>query len=588
MKIKYIDGFSLKQAIIAGSRVIDKMQQSLNKINVFPIPDRDTGTNMASTMNQVLDGLLQNSQKSIGAVSLTVAESALLGAQGCSGAILAQFFNGFADAVKGKLQLSTTAFADAVKKAKDAAHDAIADPTEGTILTVMKDWAAHIDELCHKTSDFVEILQKSLQTAKKSLAETPQKLKVLAKAGVVDAGAQGFVHLLEGITQFIEKGKFTIQEKISVSASTPEPKKSTPIKYKFCTECIVISDKIVRAQLIKQLSEFGDSIVIANAKNHFKVHIHTNEPQQVMDILEEFGTVEHKKIDDMTAEITEPQDIAIITDSACDLPYDFLKNNKVYFVPTKLSFGSKTYRDKVDITPIEFYDKLIHSEVHPSTSQPSLASFKEVYEDVVRNFKSAISIHLPRVLSGTLQGAENAADLYGQNKITCLDGKNVSVALGLIVMEAIEAVKAGDRINQIIDKIKTATENIYLFVSISTIEYMIRGGRISKQKGLLAKALNVKPVITFDKSGKAKEIAKAVGEKAVMKKTLKLVLKKAEEYRKIKLMVTHANAYRKAEWYVEKLKKTLDVKDIPIVDAAPVLGVHAGPGTAGIALLGYK
>jgi len=588
MKIKYIDGSRLKQAIIAGSSVIDQMQENLNKINVFPIPDRDTGTNMASTMNQVSYGLLQCSQKSVGAVSLALAESALLGAQGCSGVILAQFFNGFANAVTGKLKLSTTAFADAVKKAKDAAHDAIADPTDGTILTVMKDWAAHIDELCHKTSDFVEILQKSLQTAQKSLAETPQKLKVLAKAGVVDAGAQGFVHLLEGISNFIEKGKFAINEKISAKTLKPQAKIDTNIKYKYCTEYTLVSDSITPTQIKQTLYNLGDSIVIAHTNSHFRVHIHTNEPQQVLEILNKFGTIEFEKIDDMATSVAEYQDIAIIVDSACDLPYNFLKDNKVFIVPTKLAFGSETYRDKIDISPSEFYKKLVHSKVHPSTSQPALASFKQVYEEVAEKYESAISIHLPRVLSGTLQGAENAANLYGQNKITCIDGKTVSVALGLIVMEAIEAVKAGDSIEQIIEKTKTATENVHLFVSISTIDYMIKGGRISKQKGLLAKVLHLKPIIFFNKLGKAEAIAKGLGEKAAMKKTLKLAIKKAEEYRQIKFMVTHANAHKKAEWFVEQLKKVFDVQEIPIVDAAPVLGVHAGPGTAAIGLLGFK
>lgn len=585
MKIGYLDGFRLKQAIIAGSHVIDKMQKNLNKINVFPVPDGDTGTNMASTMNCVSEGLSECSHRSIADVSLTMAESALTGAQGNSGAILAQFFNGFAEAVKGKLQVSTTAFAEAAKQAKNAAFEAISDPKEGTILTVIKDWASHLEEMCRKTTDFVDLLHSSLQTAKKSLAETPQKLKILAKAGVVDAGAQGFVHLLEGISHFIEKGKLANNFKINAKAITPPKKIITKIKFQYCAECMVTSEKLNRTQLKQQLHDLGDSLIIANKDNRFRIHIHTNQPQQVFQILKQFGTVEDQKLDDMAKQIEEPIDIAIITDSSCDLPFKFLKANNIYIVPTKISFGPKSYLDKIELAPKKFYDKLKRSKYHPTTSQPSLASFKEIYDDVVKNYKFAISIHLPRVVSGTLQAAEKAAELFGQNKITCVDGKNVSVALGLVVMEAISALKKGDNINQIIDKIKAATNNVYLFASISTIDYMVKGGRISKPKWFLAKLLNLKPIISFDKTGKAKVVGKAVGYKAAMKKTLKLVTKRAKSFPKAKFMVAHANAYREAEWYAEQIKGIFNVQEIPIVDAAPVLGVHAGPGTAAVAFI---
>jgi len=132
-----------------------------------------------------------------------------MGAQGNSGAILAQFFYGFAEGVKGKWQLTTAAFASAVQRAKKAAYDALSEPRDGTILTVMSDWANYIENTAKKTEDFVELLKNGLNKAKQSLAETPKKLEILKKAGVVDAGAQGFVHLLEGIVNFIDKANHT-------------------------------------------------------------------------------------------------------------------------------------------------------------------------------------------------------------------------------------------------------------------------------------------------------------------------------------------------------------------------------------------
>ncbi|OQX96011.1 hypothetical protein B6I21_02420 [candidate division KSB1 bacterium 4572_119] len=195
-KIRYLDGFRLKNAIIAGGKLVEKMQEGLNKINVFPVPDGDTGTNMALTMSQISVDLAEATDRSVSAVSLQLAESALMGAQGNSGAILAQFFHGFAEGVKGKLTISTSSFAVAVQHAKISARSAMSHPKEGTILTVIEDFANYIELASRKTSDFNDLLKNGLKKARESLAETPKKLEVLRKANVVDAGAQGFVHLL--------------------------------------------------------------------------------------------------------------------------------------------------------------------------------------------------------------------------------------------------------------------------------------------------------------------------------------------------------------------------------------------------------
>ena len=241
-KISYLDGGRLKHAIIAGSKIIEKMQEKLNAINVFPVPDGDTGTNMTITMSNISQHISARSDKSISQLSSHLAEAALIGAQGNSGVILAQFFHGFAESVKGKIKLTTSAFASAVQHAKVSAYQALSDPKEGTILTVISDWANDIELNSKNTEDFVTLLRNALIKAKQSLAETPQKLSVLKKAGVVDAGAQGFVHLLEGIVHFIERGKISQpyqqlrHPKINHSPITTVVEK---LKYRYCTECLL-------------------------------------------------------------------------------------------------------------------------------------------------------------------------------------------------------------------------------------------------------------------------------------------------------------------------------------------------------------
>ena len=155
-------------------------------------------------------------------------------------------------------------------------------------------------------------------------------------------------------------------------------------------------------------------------------------------------------------------------------------------------------------------------------------------------------------------------------------------------MEAVEAVKEGLSLDQVKAKVQKAIENVKIFIMLPTLKYLVKGGRVSKPKGLIGNLLRLNPIVSFDKDGRVVLAAKAFGEKNAMNKTLKMAARYVRNYKRVKFVVAHANAYSKATWYVEQLKRRFDVKeDIPIVDAAPVLGVHAGPGTAGFAFIGY-
>ena len=210
MKISYLDGPRLYYAFMVGGNEVIKDQKYLNKINVFPVPDSDTGTNLASTMRSIAEGAVPN--PSFYKTVHSMADMALSGARGNSGIIFAQFLYGISEEIKNVNRISTSSFGEIVKKAVQYAYRSVVSPVEGTMLTVMKDWAEAVYQQRTKKRDFVELLSYSLQVTKKSLIETRYKLPVLTKAGVVDAGAKGFVDFLEGITNFIKKGKLKKDE----------------------------------------------------------------------------------------------------------------------------------------------------------------------------------------------------------------------------------------------------------------------------------------------------------------------------------------------------------------------------------------
>ncbi|MFQ5824775.1 MAG: DAK2 domain-containing protein [bacterium] len=595
MKILYIDGNRLKQGIIAGARRVIQMQENLNRINVFPVPDNDTGTNMALTMQSIAEGAISCRDTSISGMSKCLADSALMGARGNSGAILAQFFQGLAESFKGNIKITAKHFGEAVERAKRCAYDAMSEPKEGTILTVIHDWAEKIKSQCHKSHDFLELLGDGLREAQRSLKDTPKKLKLLSKAGVVDAGAQGFVHMLEGVFHFMESGKIERavgiggKEKVEQAKLEKAPEKIT---YRFCTECIVEGVMIDRQKLKRALKELGDSLIVAGSSEKIRIHVHTDEPEFVFEIAGKYGLVSNTKFNDMRNQHLEAyrekrvSKIALVTDSSCDLTPEFVIRHNIQMVPVQLSFGHENYIDKITITPKEFYRKLQESEYYPTTSQPSPGDYFKTYKELWGHYEKAISIHLSGALSGTLQAAQTAANYTKEGEICVIDSRNASVALGLIVAEAAMAIEEGCDLEEVVAHIEWAIENVRFFVSIATMEYLIRSGRVSRSRGFLAKALNLMPILTIDAEGKVKVAAKTFGGKAAMKKTMDFVCKEAYGKKNLRFAVGHANAPKTAAWYNEQIKKQFEVKEVMIVNVSPALGAHVGPGAAGVAFLG--
>ena len=201
--IAYLDGRRLSRAVIAGARFVADRAEPLNKINVFPVPDGDTGTNVAATLQTAAAGIAHVRQRHVRELSRTLANETLGSARGNSGAILAQFFCGFAEGLPDASRVAADGFGAAVVRASDSAYGAIARPVEGTILTVIRDWARYVARRAEKVKDFAELLPESLAEAKRSLQNTPSQMKVLAKAGVVDAGGQAFVYMIEGIVRYL-------------------------------------------------------------------------------------------------------------------------------------------------------------------------------------------------------------------------------------------------------------------------------------------------------------------------------------------------------------------------------------------------
>jgi len=590
MKISYLDGPRLYYAFIAGGNEVIKDQKYLNKINVFPVPDSDTGTNLASTMRSIAEGAVPN--PSFYKTSHSIADMALSGARGNSGIIFAQFLYGISEEIKNAKRISTSSFGEIVKKAVQYAYKSVVSPVEGTMLTVMKDWAETVYQQRIKKRDFVDLLSSSLQVSKESLIETRYKLPVLAKAGVVDAGAKGFVDFLEGITNFIKKGKLKkIPKPIALweDEGFHVPKNKDAIEHRYCTEALFLGKGMDLNKFREEIIPFGSSAIVAGSGEKVRIHVHTNHPADLFFKLKDYGTITQLKADDMKkqyeASYEKKSKIALVTDSACDLPQEIIDEYQIHVIPFNLSFGDSLFLDKVTITPEQFYTLLKTLKEHPKSSQPTIKTVQNLFSFLATHYESIIVVNISDKLSGAFKLSQETSSIVQNKKISVIDSKHLSVSLGLIVLRTAEEIFKGKPHEEIVQLVQEWIVKTKILVDIQTLKYMVRGGRVSPMKGFLAKALNLKPIVSLDSDGKADAFGKSFSRRGNIKKIMRTIKDKTDKERLWNYAIVHAQNRERAELYAEQIEGYIHMKPAYIMDISPVIGVHNGIGAVGIALM---
>ena len=590
MRITYLNSRRLYNAFLAGGNAVIEDKDYLNKINVFPVPDADTGTNLAATVMSIAQSSVLT--ESIKSTMRSMADAALMGARGNSGLIFAQFVHGISREIKSDLKMTTRTFGEMVKAAMHHVQKSIVSPREGTMLTVIRDWADFVYHHCTKTHDFIELLTNSLQVARQSLMDTPKKLSVLAKAGVVDAGAKGFVDFIEGILDFIRRGKLRAIAEKTVDWRTPEPRGhalKSEITHRYCTEAMMNGTGLDIDRLRRHLQSCGESAIIAGSEERVRFHVHTNQPAELFYTLKDCGTVTQVKVDDMIKQYEASHNrkapIALVTDTSCDLPQEVIDEHQIHIIPFQLAFGESLFLDRLTISPDQFYTLQKTRPISPQTSQPSASVTQAAISFLTTHYESIIMFHISGGLSGTYSGSCQAAEKIEGKKISVIDSKGLSLMLGLLVLRAAEAVQEGKRHEEIVARAEEWIRKTKIFVDVQTLKYMVRGGRVSPLKGLLAKLLNIKPIISLDEQGKSLAIGKSFSRRGNMKKIVKLAEEMSGQGRIWKYGIVHAQNRQRAELYQEKLKILLGFEPAFIEEVTPVIGVHVGAGVVGIVLM---
>ena len=307
MEYKTISGVEFAGMIVAAAAMIEKNKNGLNELNVFPVPDGDTGTNMAMTIMAAADLFAAAPvETSLTDVAGKAASALLRGARGNSGVIMSLLFRGMSKSMKGKKEATSKEFAAAMKAGVEAAYGAVMKPAEGTVLTVSRKAAEKAMEVCETEEDILALIVEAKKAADEALALTPTQNPVLAKAGVVDAGGQGYCYILDGFISSLqgEKIEFTASAE---TTSAFEKFDTEDIRFAYCTEFLINKAEAEKSVLPLRayLESIGDCVVVVDDEEIVKVHVHSNNPGKVLEEALTYGSLSKIKIENMKEQHTE-------------------------------------------------------------------------------------------------------------------------------------------------------------------------------------------------------------------------------------------------------------------------------------------
>ena len=599
--LSILTGKELYWSVISGSKKIIEHQEEINKINVFPVPDGDTGSNLAATATSII----YNSKESdsINIVASSIGDAALDGARGNSGVIFAQFLYGIGVETKGSTNLSPQKFAEIVKKASDYVYKAIPSPQEGTIITVIREWAEYIHANKDTFTDFDILFTKAEIIAQEALTRTTEQLEVLRIAKVVDAGGKGFVFFIEGIkdallTRSFSRNDHDIEHLLMYDYDFPmaeaESLTEESLHNRYCTETCLIGENISRDAVLEILEEDSDSIVIAGYDKKLRLHFHTNKPANIFNKLYKFGNFSFQKVEDMRLQYNvthhKKNSIAFVVDSCITLSPEFMDENQINLMPLNIHIDKVNYLDirtiDIDLFKQYFTDK----NTAISTSQPSPKSFADLFGYLSRYYESVIVLTMTNGVSGLYESALQGKELILSKKdikIDVINSTDIAGGGGMIAHLTAKDIQDGLSHEDVVKNIHNNIAHTTNYINFQSIDHVIKSGRLGMFKGGIIKALQLCPILTMI-DGKPVVIDKAFGFKNAIKKNIAIITEKSAN-RSIKgYFFSHAGlSDNMKEYYLKNLEEIFGCPPLENAVVSPCLVSHVGYGAISVGVT-YK
>jgi DegV family protein with EDD domain len=586
--------------VIRGARALQQQEKYLNQINVFPVADADTGSNMTYSVSKI-QADLQTVEKSndVTEVLDTIATSVVLNSRGNSGTLLSQFFKGVCSSLSSSQEFTPLAFREAFSLANDEAWKSFDDPQKGTVLDIIE-----VLSLVEAREDqsIEEYFQICLESAEAALEKTKTVHPVMKKSHVVDSGAAGLVVMLKGWYQVLDGVEDDISD-LDMHLNLPSDIHINS-EYQYCTECVIENSELSPEEIRAAIDDLGEYIQVVDFKNYIKVHIHTDTPDEFKSVMSSTGSVLSFKVDDMyamqqenaaeihTVKSSNPElngKFVIISDTSTDLPE--LEKTSYHFATIPVYEEGVLDVNLMDnMTPDQFYQRMEReSDFVPKTSKASVGDFLKLFKQLGEEYEYIICVTISSGISATYQSAKLAREQYGYpDKVILIDSQLGGPATGLLVRNLQSQLTSEDSPASVRETSYTIIDNISALFVVDDMEYLRRSGRVSSGLSKVGKLLKMKPMLTM-KDGK---ITKK-GLPMIWANQEKTVAKLCYEFDHINAIsggtkqVYLVYAGEKGKALADRvrshvLSEGLDAEDVLMTPLNVVVGAHTGPGTVGM------
>ena len=582
-----------------GAAALMASAQRLNDLNVYPVPDGDTGSNLQRTAVKLAEGLEASAAERPAELAATARRAALAGASGNSGIILSQIVGGFADVAGASETLDAAVLARALRAATEAAYRPVQQPIEGTMLTVIRVMAEVAEGMPEAPLD--DVVDAVVAAGAETVERTQEMLPVLRDAGVVDAGAAGLVEFARGAVAAYRGHHVDPPQESLARPLTVEALHQDESRFRYCTAFLVEGDAIDRGALERELAPLGDSLLVVGEAPLVKVHVHTDDPGRALSAAVAMGAVDGVEIANMHEQTRARErrltvieggvaaderlttaTAALVVDSTADFPAPERTYPNWRAVPLIVRFGDREFADGVDIDPPTFYRMLREVPEHPATAAPSPGAYAAAFAELA-GYRRVFVLPVSSKVSASHRAALAAAD--GDPRVTVLDGRSVSAGTVLLA-EGIQRQLAGGASSAEVEGwLESARERLELLIAVDTLEYLRRGGRIGAVRHLAGTALGVRPLLTL-RDGELAAAGRAHGRRAVWRAFERFVAGYAPGAADVRAVIAHADCDEAAYRLAAIVRDTRpDVSLDRICELGAVVGAHGGPGTFGIGLL---
>lgn len=586
MVLDELNAKATHDALISGCQRLIEHRAELNRINVFPVADADTGDNMASVCSAIIEHA--EVKEDIRLTLESIAQAAIIGSRGNSGILLAQFFIGLYQYLPQSNHLSMNHLCAAFKRVSEEIDSILSTPVEGTMITLIKKLAEFAS-----TNNQAGFIAKTMSIItpmlKKEVENTAITLKILRDAQVVDAGALGFYYFVEGFSDFLTKGAALSPTKAHKIQAQPTlfHQLTEPPQFRYCTEAVLKNALISQQELLQRFNKEGDSLAATGNKDLLKIHLHTNDPSRLFSALYQLGTVAYPKVDDMQRQYeiqcAKKHPIALVTDSSADLPQELLDQYQIHTIPLNIHMGEHDFLDKYSFEANHFYNQLHHTHVYPKTSCVSPYQVKQYLSRLRAHYRHVLILSISSAMSGMHAAFIEAAKEDPQ--ITVLDTKTNSAAHGLLLDYAGKLIAENLSCSEIIKKVQDAIKNTFIFVLVNQFDSMIRSGRMTKISATVASWSHIKPIVSIDHHGRGMVAGTSLSSARGLRKLIDLVQKriKKNNARLQDYAIVHADNNQGAAQLAEMSAAHFNKDPLFMSTVSLVIGLHAGKGCVAIA-----